>query len=92
MTEYLLTMTKGEVVIGLMVLLTVVFVVVTPEVRNVVVRLLTNPYERTDGSKIEDTQDKIWFWVLWALMLLIVLGIARVIVEIILWIVMAVLT
>jgi hypothetical protein len=46
MTE-LLTMTKGE----LTVLLTVVFVVMTPEARKLVVHLLTNPYGRTDGSK-----------------------------------------
>jgi hypothetical protein len=83
MTDYLLTMTKGE----LTVLLTVVIVVMTPEARKLVVHLLTNPYGRTDGSKIENTEEKMWFWVLWAVMLLIVLGIARVIVEIISWIV-----
>jgi hypothetical protein len=93
MTEYLLTMTKGElfnIIVGLMVLLTVVTVVMTPEARKFMVRLLTTPpYERSAR-----TEDKIWAWVVVALMLLTFIGmglmIARVIVEIVSWIVTAV--
>jgi hypothetical protein len=93
MTNYLLTMTKGElfnIIVGLMVLLTVVTVVMTPEARKLVVGLLTTkPY--ADGSS---TEDKIWSWVVVVLILLTFIGmglmIARVIVEIVSWIVTAV--
>jgi len=93
MTEYLLTHTKGElfnIIVGLMVLLTVVTVVMTPEARKSVVGLLTTkPY--ADGAR---TDDKIWSWVVVVLILLTFIGmglmIARVIVEIVSWIVTAV--
>jgi hypothetical protein len=93
MTEYLLTMTKGElfnIIVALMVLLTAVIVVTAPEARKSVIALLTTkPY--ADGSS---TEEKISVWVVVVLVLLTFigmgLGIARVIVEIVSWIVTAV--
>jgi hypothetical protein len=83
------TGTKGElfnIIFGLIALLAVLWVVITPEARKLV---MTKPYEASATTK-----EKIWGWVGLTVILLNVVGwglvIIGVIVEIILWIVSAV--